>query len=111
MPYVAQRLLTMGGQKFAPPGNAYDLPHIMPSDLVERTPFRSLANMLNRGVIKQVEALPDARAVPAPAAPALDVNDLEANPRVEKEGNGWWTVDGERVHGRNGVRKALELGG
>ena len=108
MPYVAQRSLTMGGQKFAPPGNAYDLPHIMPSELVERTPFRSLASLLTRGVIKQVEVL-DVRVPPATAAPGVE--DLEANPRVEKEGNGWWTVDGERVHGRNGVLKALELGG
>ncbi len=111
MPYVARRKITMGGHKFAPPGNAYDLPHIMPAELVERTPFRSLSNMLARGIIQQVEQDPMPGG-PARAAPRANTGDLEDDSRVTNEGNGWWTVEGQRVHGRKGVRKALAaLGG
>lgn len=104
MPYVAQRKFRMGGLDFAAPGNGYDLPHIIPSDLVERTPHRSLANLLARRVIVQVEAM------------SIVVGDVttsaDSDPRVVNEGSGWWTVNGKRVHGRKGVKRALaELGG
>lgn len=109
MPYIAQRRFKMFGQEFAPPGNVCDLPHIIPSDLVERMPHRSLSNMLTRGMIRQVEAtavvVSDAIARPSAAFVGED-------PRVVNEGTGWWLVDGKRVHGRKGVEKALaELGG
>lgn len=119
MPYVAQRKFVMFGQDFAPPGNAYDLPHIVPSDLVERMPHRTLSNMLTRRMIVQVESaeITTRSAIAATfdtllESPARVPADLDADPRVEKEGNGWWTVKGKRVHGRNGVKRALaELGG
>ena len=106
MPYIAQRKFKMYGQEFAPPGNAFDLPHIIPSDQIERLPHRRITNMLSRGMIRQVEAT--SITVGDVTVPA----DSESDPRVVNEGSGWWTVDGKRVHGRKGVRKALaELGG
>ena len=129
MPYVAQRKTLMGGQWFAPPGNSYDLPHIIPSELVERTPHRALGNMLTRGVIRQIETVPEVTTVGlAVTGNVADLNlggpvtatggdnpgfikDFDANPRVQNEGSGWYKVDGVRVHGRKGVEKALELGG
>ncbi len=115
MPYIAQRKFKMFGQEFAPPGNAFDLPHIVPSDLVERMPHRSLSNMLTRRMIVQVEATAITAGDITAGPPAVARNapmDLELDPRVVKEGSGWWTVNGKRVHGRNGVRHALaELGG
>ena len=110
MPYLAQRKFKLFGQGFAHPGNAYDLPHIVPSELVERIPTRSLNNMLTRGMIRQVEATAVAGETTARTVAVRD--DLEAIPGVEKEGNGWWQVRGKRVHGRRGVVKRLtELGG
>lgn len=111
MPYVAQRKFVMFGQGFAPPGNIFDLPHIVPSDLVERMPHRSLANLLARRMIVQVEASSITSAVTQPVAPAKVSTEVEDNPRVVNEGSGWYLVDGERVHGRKGVKRALELGG
>ena len=103
MPYIAQRKFKMYGQEYAPPGNAFDLPHVVPSELVERIPTRSLNNMLSRGMIRQVEAV---------AGVAAAVSDLDADPRVTNAGHGWWLVQGKRVHGRKGVQRALdELGG
>ena len=114
MPYIAQRKFKMYGQEYAPPGNAFDLPHVVPSELVERIPTRSLNNMLSRGMIRQVEAVAvvagEATVVRTTVAAA--VSDLDADPRVTDEGHGWWLVQGKRVHGRKGVQRALdELGG
>lgn len=114
MPYVALRKFTMFGQQFAWPGNGYDLPHIVPSELVERMPTRSLNNMLSRGAIKQVEAISITvgDTLVEPAIIPAELIDMDADPRVSKEGHGWYLVNGERVHGRNGVKRALaELGG
>ncbi len=113
MPYVAQRKLRMGGLDFARPGNAYDMPHIIPAELVERTPFRALRNLLERAVIRQVEAVDLAAVLPAAKPSAIAApTDLDSDPRVVKEGKGWYKVDGKRVHGRKGVKRALtELGG
>lgn len=127
MPYVAQRKTLMGGQWFAPPGNSYDLPHIIPSELVERTPHRALGNMLTRGVIRQMETVPEVTTGLSVTGNVADLNlnntvtttdgaapgfaGFDSNPRVQNEGSGWYKVDGNRVHGRKGVEKALELGG
>ena len=110
MPYVAQRKFTMFGQRFAQPGNAYDLPHVIPAELIEQMPHRSITNMLSRGMIHQVEAVSVGNTV------TLTESDkqtgLDADPRVVVEGSGWYLVDGKRVHGRKGVDKALaETGG
>ncbi len=115
MAYVARRKFRMYGQDFAQPGNAYDLPHIVPTDLVERVPHRSILNMLSRGMLQQVEAkeitVGDVRPV-ATVGPVGLPTDIEFDPRVSKEGHGWYLVDGKRVHGRKGVKRALtELGG
>ena len=110
MPYVAQRKFTMFGQQFAQPGNAYDLPHVIPAELVEQMPHRSITNMLSRGMIHQVEAISAGNTI-TPTEPGWQL-DLEANPRVVIEGSGWYLVDEKRVHGRKGVDKALaETGG
>lgn len=110
MPYVAQRKFTMFGRQFAQPGNAYDLPHVIPAELIEQMPHRSITNMLSRGMIHQVEAVSVGNTVTL-TEPGWQ-RDLEANPRVVVEGSGWYLVDGERVHGRKGVEKALaETGG
>ena len=107
MPYVAQRVHTMWGVKYGPPGNALDLPHIVPAESVERLPFRTLKNLLDRHMIKQVEAV-DYRS---PAA-AVVASDFDSDPRVVNEGKGWFLVDGERCHGRKAAEQALsELGG
>lgn len=114
MPYVAQRKFTMFGQGFAAPGNAYDLPYIVPAAMLERLPHRSLNNMLSRGAIRQVEAvmIDDPSTVTALPVGPQGVVDLEADPRVINEGHGWWLVAGNRVHGRTGAQKRLEeLGG
>lgn len=117
MPYVAHRKFTMFGQQFAWPGNGYDLPHIVPAEMVERMPVRALNNMLSRGMIKQVEAVASVPLTPIALATALGarppgVVDVEADSRVSKEGHGWYLVDGKRVHGLKGVKRALtELGG
>ena len=108
MPYLAQRKFKMYGQEFAPPGNAFDLPYIIPSDQIERLPHRRISNMLSRGMIRQVEAasITVGDVTTKPAA------DSESDPRVVNEGSGWYLVDGKRVHGRKGVDKALaETGG
>ncbi len=115
MPYVAQRKFVMFGQTFGPPGNMFDLPHIIPSDMIERMPHRSLLNMVNRRMVVQVEATSIADGIARSVAtvePAGVPADMDADPRVQNEGHGWWTVEGKRVHGRNGVKRALaELGG
>ena len=113
MAYVAQRKFRMFSQDFAPPGNAYDLPHIVPAELIDQMPHRSLSNMLTRGIILQVEAkeITVGDALVKPAVTARVPTDMDADPRVEKEGHGWYLVDGKRVHGRKGVKRALELGG
>jgi hypothetical protein len=111
MPYVAQRKFVMFGQGFAQPGNAYDLPHIIPAELIERMPHRSLANLVARRMVVQVEANSITAAVIQPAVAAAVPTDIEDS-RVSKEGHGWYLVDGKRVHGRKGVERALtELGG
>ena len=113
MPYVAQRKFVMFGQGFAPPGNNFDLPHIVPSDLIERMPHRSLSNLVARRMIVQVEAssITRVRSV-ATVEPAGDPIDILFDPRVSKEGHGWYLVDRKRVHGLKGVKRALtELGG
>lgn len=110
MPYVAQRKFTMFGQQFAWPGNGYDLPHIVPAEIVERLPHRTLNNMLSRGSIKQVEAVSVGNTTTLTEPDKQTV--LETDPRVVVEGSGWYLVDGKRVHGRKGVNKALaETGG
>ena len=102
MPYLAQRKFTMFGEGFAAPGNAYGLPHLIPSALIERMSHRSLANMLSRRMITEVEAVADSKPTTG----------LEADPRVTNEGKGWWLVAGERCHGRNAASEALAaLGG
>ena len=107
MPYVAQRVHTMWGVKYGPPGNAFDLPHIVPSEAVERLPFRSLGNLLDRRIIRQVEAV-DYK----PASTHAVASDFESDPRVVNEGKGWFLVAGERKHGRKNAEQALrELGG
>ena len=113
MPYVAQRKFVMYGQTFGPPGNMFDLPHIIPSEMIERMPHRSLLNMVNRRMVVQVEASSITAGAPPVAVvePASVPTDIE-DPRVSKEGHGWYLVDGKRVHGRKGVERALtELGG
>ena len=113
MPYVAQRKFKMYGQEYASPGNAFDLPHVVPSELVERIPTRSLNSMISRGMIKQVEVVTVVDSIAtAPRVPVDGVVDLEFDPRVSKEGHGWYLVDGKRVHGLKGVKRALtEFGG
>lgn len=109
MPYIAQRVHTMWGVKYGPPGNAFDLPHIVPSESVERLPFKSLKNLLDRRIIKQVEVLSHG---PAPAVTVTAGVDFESDPRVVIEGKGWFLVDGERKHGRKSAEQAFrELGG
>lgn len=112
MPYVAKRKFVMFGQGFAPPGNIFDLPHIIPSDMIEQMPHRSLANMVTRRMIVQVEAASiTAGHTARPADTSVPV-DFESDPRVTNEGHGWWLVGGKRVHGRKGVEGALaEMGG
>ena len=115
MPYVAQRVHTMWGVKYGPPGNIYDLPHIVPSEAVERLPFRRLKNLLDRRMLRQVEVL-DMPAVAAPAVAPVVVgvtgSDFESDPRVENEGYGWFVIDGKRTHGRAKAKQAFkELGG
>ena len=110
MPYVAQRKFTMFGQQFAQPGNAYDLPHVIPAEFIEQMPHRSITNMLSRGMIHQVEAVSVGNTTTL-TEPDKQTG-LDADPRVVVEGSGWYLVDGKRVHGRNGVEKALaETGG
>lgn len=99
MPYMALRKFKMFGREFAHNGNAYGLPHIVPTDLAERVPRRSLLNMLSRGMLRQVEGVTEQ---PNPAS-----DGLEADPRVTKEGKGWWLVDGERFHGQVAAQQAL----
>ena len=115
MPYVAQRKFVMFGQTFGPPGNMFDLPHIIPSGLIEQMPHRSLLNMVNRRMVVQVEASSITAGVARPVTrvePAGVPSGIEFDPRVSKEGHGWYLVDGKRVHGRKGVKRALtELGG
>lgn len=103
----------MLGQEFAPPGNIFDLPHIVPSEFAERMPHRSLSNMLSRGMIQQVEAVDVVAMLPVAVPSAMTAAvDFYGDPRVVKKGSGWWLVDGKQVHGRNAVKKALaELGG
>ncbi len=115
MPYVAQRVHTMWGVKYGPPGNTFDLPHIVPSEAVERLPFRTLKNLLDRRIVRQVEVL-DVAPVTSPreAQPDRTINAVtfDSDPRVENEGHGWWLVGGERVHGRTKAEQAhRELGG
>lgn len=100
MPYMALRKFKMFGQEFAHNGNGYGLPHIVPTELAERVPRRSLLNMLSRGMLRQVESAnqPD--------------DAFESDPRVTKEGKGWWLVAGERFHGQAAAEQALSaLGG
>ena len=64
--------------------------------------------MLSRCMIRQVEATAIAQEGVIPKTSAS----VDKDPRVVNEGSGWYLVDGERVHGRKGVDKALaETGG
>ena len=103
MPYLALRKFTMFGHNFAQRGNAYGMSHDVPTELVERLPRRSLLNMLSRGMLQQVEG----------SRPAQETAvEFDGDPRVVKEGKGWWKVAGERVHGRPAAQQALAaLGG